>query len=126
MREIAKDGDMFFVTERAAALPAPSTTNTNSASMPSYSVFFPSMPFTGFDRQLNDLMTWVNPGPSRPQHNHPHQSAGQGYVDPLSASGKKICTCRNSKCIKLYCMCFAGGECPAHPSAIESLSCHEE
>lgn len=28
----------------------------------------------------------------------------------LSATNKKSCNCRNSRCLKLYCECFASGE----------------
>ena len=32
------------------------------------------------------------------------------YGDPGGAGGRKPCGCKNSKCLKLYCDCFAIGE----------------
>ena len=29
------------------------------------------------------------------------------HVDPTRSSSKLVCTCKNSKCLKLYCVCFA-------------------
>ena len=53
----------------------------------------------------------MNRSKSRPvPHTPAFDSETPEHMMQVSSGGKRICSCKKSRCLKLYCECFAAGD----------------